>query len=1076
MMKKMKQYRNNGAALILVVVVTVLLAVIGVMFMMTSRVSEMETVAVTDQRDLKAAVQTVVSRIDEVLVKDLFGNDGQMVNADSASPAEDETSDFPLHNNIGSGPDGVAGTTDDVFLSPGVTWLTGLNDDVWLASLEPVYNDNGTASTVDDYYEWPHVSDLWGTLNESPESLYFQRYTQADDATFFAGVTTSYIWSDDTVEQVSAFNVQAKVIAPRDGMGVSDLNGSGLTMPYGARADADGDGVADSRWVKVPGLSTSRGKDVFAAVRIIDNCAMLNLNAAHCFYQEPYDEPGGIYVDAAGDPVSPFEKPWFQDRADYLSITSYHNNLVGTGRYLTEINYLPFLRGSDLNGSFFGAGAGDDWYDLMTARGFYNVDAGGNIIPFSFTPREGQNAFMQIESINSDYHFFDIGDELELRNRYLVTSKVESRFEQDTVANFSLDAGGGMYGSLETPVDDTTAFNAWKIKVDPANFDNWSGFLTVTGGAFPYRYDRRHVCTFYSFDRNFRKGGYPLLQADFAALGLTQQQIEAIEPVFRPLGAVTTNIENLDAAQPYNNTETRKGILHLLYALREYYYDGTNPNEAALKSAQVVANIIDYSDGTGPNGPFADAAYGTQANVDCTFVTEQVIEDMIAEVSGGLLPVGSMPFGLNATDIVFGYERQPFISEIYANWDEGPDPVDEADDSLVSFAIELINPYHDSLGNSFSLEGWQVQVGSDTPYTFPLDVVNPWAVPSATVAGIPGRYVLRGTGAVSVSGVPIPMNPVTQLDRIQQLYYAAGGSIEIKLLRPAPANSGVSFIVVDSVSNMHVRSILNQDGEYSLQRDDDDWKFIYNEFAPAISVTGTGYQLGTPNDQTTATTDFFQMAVPDDQYPLARWHDLEVLSLYGNEPESSDPNVTDEAITVKISNQTPKHFDLAGTSSDLLDYLCTINRPDKGTLPGRININTAPVHVIAAAIPPSLVDPNMANPLSLNLAQQIVANRPYQNLSQLLTVPGFSMYDNQLTGYNVGQQSIQGDIEERDWILSNLANKFTVRSDVFTAYILVRLGENGPQRRMIAIFDRSGVWSPTDRPKLVALHPVPDPR
>jgi hypothetical protein len=29
---------------------------------------------------------------------------------------------------------------------------------------------------------------------------------------------------------------------------------------------------------------------------------------------------------------------------------------------------------------------------------------------------------------------------------------------------------------------------------------------------------------------------------------------------------------------------------------------------------------------------------------------------------------------------------------------------------------------------------------------------------------------------------------------------------------------------------------------------------------------------------------------------------------------------------------------------------------------------------------------------------------------------------------------------------------------------------------MIGIFDRSGVWDKTDRPKLVALHPVPDPR
>ena len=89
-------------------------------------------------------------------------------------------------------------------------------------------------------------------------------------------------------------------------------------------------------------------------------------------------------------------------------------------------------------------------------------------------------------------------------------------------------------------------------------------------------------------------------------------------------------------------------------------------------------------------------------------------------------------------------------------------------------------------------------------------------------------------------------------------------------------------------------------------------------------------------------------------------------------------------------------------------------------MPGRININTAPVHVIAAAIPPTLADPNAADPTkvvgfsALQLAQAIVDNRPYQKLSDLLTkVTEFGQYD---TGgawedENVGMQSIEDDIE-----------------------------------------------------------------
>ncbi|MGD8787559.1 MAG: hypothetical protein PVJ60_09065, partial [Phycisphaerales bacterium] len=71
---------------------------------------------------------------------------------------------------------------------------------------------------------------------------------------------------------------------------------------------------------------------------------------------------------------------------------------------------------------------------------------------------------------------------------------------------------------------------------------------------------------------------------------------------------------------------------------------------------------------------------------------------------------------------------------------------------------------------------------------------------------------------------------------------------------------------------------------------------------------------------------------------------------------------------------------------------------------------------------------------------------------------------------------VTDDFEERDVIFARISNLITVRSDVFTAYILVRIGVDGPQRRVMAIFDRSQVNSPGDRVKILALHPVPDTR
>jgi hypothetical protein len=68
------------------------------------------------------------------------------------------------------------------------------------------------------------------------------------------------------------------------------------------------------------------------------------------------------------------------------------------------------------------------------------------------------------------------------------------------------------------------------------------------------------------------------------------------------------------------------------------------------------------------------------------------------------------------------------------------------------------------------------------------------------------------------------------------------------------------------------------------------------------------------------------------------------------------------------------------------------------------------------------------------------------------------------------------DFEERDVIFARISNLVTVRSDVFTAYILVRIGRDGPQKRVMAILDRSNVRSPTDKVRVIAIHPVPDPR
>ena len=64
-----------GSALILTVVLTVLLALIGVLFVMAARLDEMGTSSIADERELSAAVDSVVGQISKVMVDDLYGTD-----------------------------------------------------------------------------------------------------------------------------------------------------------------------------------------------------------------------------------------------------------------------------------------------------------------------------------------------------------------------------------------------------------------------------------------------------------------------------------------------------------------------------------------------------------------------------------------------------------------------------------------------------------------------------------------------------------------------------------------------------------------------------------------------------------------------------------------------------------------------------------------------------------------------------------------------------------------------------------------------------------------------------------------
>ncbi|MHC4283758.1 MAG: hypothetical protein ACYSWZ_12410 [Planctomycetota bacterium] len=286
---------SSGSALILAVVLTSILAIVGVMFVLMARVDKVSTSAISENRELNLAVETVIAGISQELVSDIPGVAGQ------------EYYDYPDGNNI------------------------------WLASLEPRLNDGGTpADPTDDIYYWRQISDVYR---------------------FFGP---------------AALDLPAVVVP--DYQDPCIVNG--------LFADADGDGVTDSRWVIVPGMTSSKGESIHTAIRIVDNQAMLNVNTAWKF--------------------DPCEVPLLPERID--------------GSSQTQIN-LAALAQRGANGTL-----------AVAAERLQNVRCG--IEPNDIFLYE-QNVVWRYQDPNRAYIPFDISDELELRNRFLVNHPdIDTRIEE----------------------------------------------------------------------------------------------------------------------------------------------------------------------------------------------------------------------------------------------------------------------------------------------------------------------------------------------------------------------------------------------------------------------------------------------------------------------------------------------------------------------------------------------------------------------------------------------------------------------------------------------------------------------
>jgi DNA uptake protein ComE-like DNA-binding protein len=836
--KKFRKCTSSaGSALILAVVLTSLLAIVGVLFVLVTRIDKIATSAISDSKELDFAVETVIAIISQELALDVPGQGA-------------EYQDYP-------GP-----------------------DDKWLASLEPYQSGN-------DYY-WRQISDV---------------------TNYLAGYNS---------------DIQATVVGEHDA--ITDFNN------LVANADPDGDGVGDAKWIRLADITSGKGKPIYAAIRIVDHGAMLNVNTAYKF--------------------------------DINDSNATPTDINGSSQM--QINLMALAeRGTAQAGSA-------EETNLLYARANNGVD----VDPLDLHRYE-QNIIWNYGEPNGAYTPFDISDELELRNRFLLNhTRIDTRLE-DWSAEFRNN-------TLSTP-----------LITGGRKLDIWFK-RTYDDGAIDPNYAYRHIATTLNIDRIINPAG----------------------PTFNDGKMI--NVNTADA--------------NLLYEAISKSLQSADPNFIIIDSndlaAQLAVNIVDHRD------------YDTEITT---------------------LPIGPKTY--------YGLEAQPFISEIaFSISGTGAD-----DSANNEFAVELYNPFdvdiplgnfrleirdsNDHVAASINLAGYAISDGSRFVVTNSSDASNGFGVSNLMRTG-GGK---EDTNLVLATYRSLDTDPPS---------YALNEKYDIYLLRTTPVDD--IYLDRQLTQNEWFNWDTVKGTRQSYCRLDDNWNVVYQELQPATETLGGANGTGGDRKNYNLANSIGPFVTIGD-----------ITSVFKLGP-SADPC---DMVGMKLSSEPGEEnvrIDLQNRAfSNIFQYLTVLDPTSLGhattetRIKGRININTAPSFVI-----------EQLPWMHAAIAQEIVAYRDtiakgFKSTAELMQIPemGFYAYDPSYRLIDLDSfpdltpnDGAVSDFEERDIIFSRISNLVTVRSDVFTAYILVRIGIDGPQRRVIAILDRSQVDSTADKMKIVALHPVPDPR
>jgi hypothetical protein len=819
-----------------------------------------------------------------------------------------------------------------------------------------------------EYYDYPDPCNAWladlepNDLKAVPnpsnpkQNLYRVRWHQISD-----------IMKDTTGRSIGdTTDVNAVTVGEREP--IIDSNS------IRANADADGDGVGDARWFAMPGVASSKGKPIYAAVRIVDNGAMLNLNTGYKF-----------------DPNAQSTSPSDIDGHSQLQV-----NVLALA---AQPGILPVpLKATE----------------LLAARAT-SAAAAMNLAAYEQEVIWGYDYGDKDPAFRGRYVPFDLSDELELRYRYLLD-------QQNT------DTRSEKWGWFRrpakviwTPVDaDGNDLRIWysrATQIEP----NIPADPNLKSGALAAYYAYRHIATAYNLDR-----------------------VLTPRPLFTRPGGEARKMVNV------NDIVSEEGLsADTLSRIIDTALAGVSPADHS-DPAQIAANIVDYID--------AD----NDAN-DLNDVT--------------------VTWGTGTTSEYYGFERPCiYLSELAYRF------VLDRNTNVIhrSYAVELCKPYSED--KDPGADHWSILINNPTG-----------ADPNEIITWSGGKQFhlllsLNSSAPLPAYDPADPNQPSSQTPNTQGFRFGDGAKIELR--RQVIVGNGVRWLTVDRIDlGDHAGFVREPDANnvdvyQLLQRDISPEKCILRLWG---SPATTGKSLGNGRDNFVSTDPRKIQAHPANE-PLTNIGELGKIFAHSaytlRMPELAAPGAEDLLINLALPASDPR----AGlVYENLFNYLTVID-PAKHNLrleatemrvKGRININTAPIFVLAQL--PWMRQPPEAVPFERPRAIVEYRNKygPFKSIGGLMRVGPMqqlasdgvnNLYNAVPRGPDLTPDKVTDDLEERDLFFTRISNLVTVRSDVFTAYILVRIGLDGPQKRVVAILDRSLATEPGDPVRILSLEQVPDPR